>query len=387
MEFNTFAASRSDLEKCKSLGIVEVLIAPASLSRTGKISIEHAEHLLAEAKELGLSPVLVWDALMPEKELGDCLKRLEDSNIWKNASAVRVQDLGALNWILETQANLPIHFIAETANVNLLALKRWEEIIGARLSRIILSQQLTEEKIIEFVSSLKTPCEVLGAGPILLFYSPRSLLSSKLGHEEVNDQWLMAVSSSEESHHREFPTVENQHGTFMYLNKDQFILDKLEKISAAGLAFVRIDLQFYSDEPNSTDGLEEIISAIKNDPGSVKSHWPVASFAPFFRNNNTTRQFSKLKPSIHSFRNQSCVARVLMGDKPKRMILWAMRDFVPGAQYELLLPNGSRIENLNLEFNDLTGNSLKSCVEDQVLFTSWVKSSCVGALLLEQKEV
>lgn len=191
-----------------------------------------------------------------------------------------------------------------------------------------------------------------------------------------------AVSSSGESHHREFPTLENRHGTFMYLNKDQFILDKLKVLEGVGLTSARLDLRQISDMPRSAEGIGQLVAAYESDTVDSKVHWPRPAFAPFFRRNKTTKQFSKLKPQTHMVRDERCLARVLMGRKPYQMILWALQDFTAEGDYVLVLPDGTEIACPDLRFRNMRGLPLEDCKEDQLLITNWVKKCCPGALLL-----
>lgn len=383
MHFTTFVSTEQDLAACKETGLLqEVLIGPAEFCREGRIDFAQAQQLAALAIAADLRPVLVWDVLLPESEMRSAISLLKEQGLARFA-AIRVQDVGALQFLLEEYPSLPVQFIAETANANLHALQRWQDSIGERLDRLILSTQLPEECVVQYCEALTAPLEVLGAGPILLFYSPRPLLTPKIDPASEAGEYLLALSSSEESHNRPFPTVQNRHGTFMYLNKDQFLLDMLKNVEAAGLASVRIDLRQVSSEPHSADGIVDLLAAYKAGACNAKQHWPNPAFAPFFRRNKTTKQFDKLKPEILQKRDERVVARVLMGNKPKQMVLWAARDFNTQAQFDLLLPNGTLLPCGALEFANLDGEPVQEAREDQLLIAPWVKRCCVGALLFE----
>src|SRR5690606_28287579 len=138
--------------------------------------------------------------------------------------ALRVQDPGALEWSLKN-TNKPLQFIAETGNHNFEALKGWVEYCGDRLERIALSIELSRPVLEEFVKKLKVPCELLVFGRILLFYSPRSLLSPLSPEKIAVNEELAALGESEESPHKGFPIVENRHGTFMFHIKEFCLLE------------------------------------------------------------------------------------------------------------------------------------------------------------------
>ncbi|MDX1521102.1 MAG: U32 family peptidase, partial [Anaerolineae bacterium] len=180
MNFNTFAVSLSDLDRCaQARRVTEVLLEPDLLARQGRLSLRDVHELALAARARALRPVLVWDALMPERRLVEIeaeLVRL-DFSVY---AAVRVSDVGAAQWLRNHQPQMPIHLIAETGNHNLTALQGWCDYFGPALERLVLSIELPEEKLIDYCRRLPVGCEVLGVGPILLFYSPRSLLAQHL---------------------------------------------------------------------------------------------------------------------------------------------------------------------------------------------------------------
>ena len=93
-------------------------------------------------------------------------------------SAIRVQDIGAAEWVRNELPEIPIHFIAETGNHNLTGLLRWHKYFGQQLQRFVLSSELPISTLIIYCRSLTVPCEILAVGKILLFYTPRKLLSN-----------------------------------------------------------------------------------------------------------------------------------------------------------------------------------------------------------------
>src|SRR5690606_4501254 len=111
---------------------------------------------------------------------------------------------------------------------------------GARLTRLVLSIELSKESLKNIVPALKTPCELLVLGRILLFHSPRALLAPLAG-PVADPAWLEAVGASEESPHKGFPLLENKHGTFMFLPKDFCLAEQLPELKELGLEYMRFD--------------------------------------------------------------------------------------------------------------------------------------------------
>lgn len=294
MQFNTFVSSEKDIEDCIKGSIAEVLIEPACLSREGAIAIAAAQALSAQAKAAGIRSVLVWDLLMTEGEFDAC-SSIVTSQIG-NFDAVRVQCPGALRYLTQNYPGKPVQFIAETGNCNIASLEGYCRVGGSQLERIVLSLQLTAKKVAEYVKRLPVECELLGLGPILLFYSRRRLLADLA--EEENDR-IEVFASTSELHDRPLPVVDNIHGTLMYLDRDLLILDRLHEFGTGLPAYLRLDLRAVSRRPNAADGIAEIAEMARSAPQLIKDRWPKKTSAPFLRSNETTKQF-KLLP------NNSC---------------------------------------------------------------------------------
>src|SRR5690606_12776528 len=136
--------------------------------------------------------------------------------------------------------------IAENGNHNLRALEGWIELASGRMERIVLSIELSKTAISEYVTKLKVPCELLGFGRILLFYTPRPLLSALVPERVSQNEELAALGESEESPHKGFPIVENQHGTFMFHIKEFCLVEFAKELKEMGLSYFRIDQRWES---------------------------------------------------------------------------------------------------------------------------------------------
>jgi U32 family peptidase len=277
----TFASSQRDLEECLQAKVLEVLIEPEELSRLGRISLDAAVSLAHMAKEKGMRAVLVWDILACESELR-VQSKLIDWVLPGNFSAVRVQDLGAAEWLHEIHPEMPLQLILEDSNHNLEALLGWCGYFGKGLERLILSLQLPEAKLAEYIRRLPVGAEILGAGRVSMFYSRRLLLSP-----EEPRVWLQSIVSSDDSDNRPFAALQNPHGTFVFLDKDQFILDRLSRLESAGLEAVRVDLRNLDQAQDACMGIGSL--------SADSACWPRPATVAFFEGNHTTEEFGSLK--------------------------------------------------------------------------------------------
>ena len=235
----TYIQNMKELGLAKEHGVSEVIISPKGPSRFGTLKDSEVNELGRQAKEIGLKSVLELDALLTEQELLNVdLKSYELSNF----DALRVQDPGLLELVLH-KTKLPVQLILEGGNHNLPGLMEWRDYLGPRLDRMVLSIELPKDKLQEYKEALSVPVEFLVLGRILLFYTPRNLLSAMLPEDDElrTKPQITAVGESEESPHKGFPVLENNRGTFMFHIKHQFLMEHLSELQFLDAA--RVDLR------------------------------------------------------------------------------------------------------------------------------------------------
>lgn len=384
MQFNTFVASPADLKRCaQAPQLQEVLLEPALLARQGTLTEDQVASLAATAAEAGLRPVLVWDLLMPERVMARICEYLQHWDL-KRYAAVRVCDPGAAYWLQTHYPKLPLQLIVETGNHNLEALQGWCEIFAGSLERLVLSIELPEAKLVEYCQTLPVACELLGVGPILLFYSPRSLLAVPLAADVKTDApYLEATATFADAPNRPFPALETVHGTFLFLDRDQFILDRLAKLELAGLHIVRLDLRHLGQGGNVAVDVDCICREILEDPASLRDRWPRQTRAPFFNANRTTALFPRLQAKPAAYRNQDCLAEVLTGESGKYVVFQTLCPFTADQIQNMVMPTGEIVGlPSDLNFRTLTGEPLSSFESEQLLVTDWIKKAVPGSFLI-----
>ncbi len=384
MKISTYAATALDIERCrKAPDLEEVMIEPALLALEGRLSMDDAERLGTLARGSSLKPVLVWDVLMTHSTFQATCADLKRRDL-DRFDAIRVKDLGAAAWLQSNHPGTPLQLILEGNSHNMEAIKGWVEHFGDQLETVVLSIELPEKKLIQYCEEIPTKFEILGAGPILIFYSPRHLLSRALMPEESvsnAELWMTATSSSEESQGRAFVTKQTPHGTLMFLNKDQFILDKLQNLEDAGLDTVRVDLRDRGECLDAASGIEDTCRLIRKKDPSIRRRWPRRTLAPFFGANATSKQFERLKSKLHALRDESCLAQVISGENGKFMVLYAIRGFDSAQAKQLVLPNGEVLAFPPIKFLDSRGKAVERCEANRVFVISWVRKACNGALV------
>lgn len=377
MKLTTYARSLHDLNVLKDQGYEEVILEPKSLSRFGKLNAEDFISLSNRAKELGLRVLLEWDILMTENVFTQKVEELKP--LLPYTDAIRVQDHGALNWALEN-TDRPLQFIAENGNHNIRALQGWIKLSEGRLERIVLSIELSKATIQEYVKTLTVPCELLGFGRILLFYTPRPLLSALAPEKLAHNEEIAALGESEESPHKGFPIVENQHGTFMFHIKEFCLVDFASELKDMGLQFFRIDQRW-----ETPSRLTEVTDLIRNFEAekfeAFKESYSQDLMRGFYLVNKTDVLFAKLKNSRLQKREGNYIGEVLEAEKGSHLAIMVKnpKGLKATDQLKILHPKGetfdAKIYSLkNIALEDVTEVPAGQIAVIQYVGGVWVKS-------------
>ena len=312
----TYLENEEQLDQYWREGIEEVILSPCNLSRLGSQSLAECCHLAEKARHKKLRPLLEWDILMSEKTLVG-LKKTTLANLpWHLFDAVRVQDKGALQYLLE-QSTVPLQLILETGNHNMEGIKKILSQTGERVERVVLSLELPQEKVLQSIGELPAAVEILGLGKILLYYSPRHLI----GNSE------QALAHSLEGPHRNFLVWNNRHGTFLFHSRDRFILHLVPDLAQGGLGALRIDLRLGGNHAL----LPWIAQSTRKNPcpyaiKNLRQTWPVPLTQGFFQHNKTDRIFKKLKNAALPPPDRHYIGEVLEINKSSHVAVMVKSD-------------------------------------------------------------
>ena len=339
MKFNTYLDNKKTLKLIQNTSISEVILEHKTLSRMGRLDTDSLLSLTDEALESGLSPVLQWDTLCTESNFENCIKLLDDLPLSKFA-AIRVQDIGAAEWVRHELPDIPLHFIAETGNHNLTGLLRWHEYFGQQLQRFALSSELPISTLNYYCRSLTVPCEILAAGRILLFYTPRKLLGNDESSKNSFDFKEKILVPSDQPQ-RQIPTLENQHGTFMYHHKDLFLLDFIPELQNINLKVLRLDFRHMEIKSDWIKKIDRLLGSFdKQTVRSLKSKWPSKITRGFFRANRTDLAIDRIKNPHRKDHGEALVGCVVEAVKEQHLIMLTRKSFQSGKSLLGITPEG-----------------------------------------------
>lgn len=351
MNFILYVETLSELETLLASDFkkdqLEVIVGTRELSRYAKTSLAEMLEISNLARKNNLSVVLEWDALNPEEKFRNACSVIDGLPL-HDFKAIRVQDPGAVFYIKSKYPWLKIQLILENGNHNLVGLTKWSEYLGEQCSRMVLSNELSRERLFEYTKVLKTPLEILTFGRIPLFYSPRKLLSP-LDKKKIEAQSIEAFGTSEESPHSGFPLIENSHGTFMFNVKDLYLLDHLVELREMGIYHARVDLRFDdSFERYLKDLLKLFSGEIVESELTIKKNHLRPLVKGFYNINKTDVLFTKLKNKRTQRQDHNYVGEIvdverglqlalmIKTDKLDRSTIWEIKMITPEGKEKIV---------------------------------------------------
>lgn len=320
--------------------LAEVLIEHRDLARLGWLDEAQTLGAAQQAHDMGHRAVLVWDTLVDDRELANraaIVRALGPDKF----DAVRVTDPGVARYVRQQWPHWPLQLGLETGNHNRVGILAWAAELAPE--RLILSNELPLDLIRDIRQQLQTPIEMLALGRLLIFYTPRKLIDP-FSHEHVPATIRQRFITSEEDR-KHFPLVENRHGTFMFYEKDLFLLPYLAEMDAAGVDWVRLELKFYQ-RTHLTAPLHAYLAGDTNALANLKAQLAPRLTRGFFKSNRTDKQFERLK-NFHLTPPDSAehVATVLESRKKHYVALQTHGPIQCGESLRFVIPEGESLQH------------------------------------------
>ncbi|MBL6992085.1 MAG: U32 family peptidase [Bacteriovoracaceae bacterium] len=380
-----------DLAVYARLGVGELLLAPKILARFGNLTILQTKQIYAQCKLFNIRPVVVWDILMTQNQQELLLPEVR--SLLEDISIVRLQDHGALYFVLNHFSKVKIQLILESGNHNYEAIYSWCNYVGPSLDRVILSPEIPKLSLQKYLSNMQksfpeVSVEMQGIGRILLFYSPRNLLSPHLSNTVEGDEIYRALGTSEESPHKGFVVIENLHGTFMFNTLDFCLLEHISELQQMGLTHFRIDLDRIADLKLSLNYLGDLVHLLNAfDPKKaqvLKKQYPHKLIRGFYNVNKTDVIFPKLKNHRLQKRDETFLGEVCEVSRKKYIAIKLMgleAVISAGANIELVTPDGKKMHK---EVKILKNSSLTEVEQlgpGQIAFINHIRGVSVATMV------
>ncbi len=320
----------------------EALLGHRRLARLGPFDDDALAAAARAAKNRGLRVVLVWDVLAGDADIaeGGALLRRFDLALF---DAVRVQDPGVARYVRDHYPDWPLQLILETGSHNLAGVRAWIRCLQPE--RVALSNELPLDWIRRHRGVLEAQVEVQALGRLLLFYTPRKLIGTAEDEPAETRRAIHRFITSAEDR-KSFPLVENRHGSFMFYEKDLYLLPFLGEIAEAGVDFARLDLSPY-DGARLLPPLNAYLGGDESAQPAVKDALSPKLTRGFFKSNRTDKQFAKLhNPRLRRRDAPSRLGSVLETRKRQYLALLTEKPFAVGDVLALNTPEGRDIRHL-----------------------------------------
>lgn len=354
MKLVSFIEQLPDLATLQKSGVEEVILSGQDFSRYGKIKTEDLNNWANEVSKLGMKPILEWDILMTENVFAQTVQELKKVDL-DLFSSIRVQDPGAIHYVMTQFPQKKLQLVLETGNHNLQGILDWATYAAGKLDRVILSIELPYETLKIYLAALREKnikTELLGLGRILLFYTPRSLLAPVVfDHDDdkkktmIEIESLERLASSEESPHKGFPILETKHGTFMFHIKEHCLITQIPKLIEMQLDYLRIDLRF-GKPIILIENVANIVSNYHEEAAlTFKNNYPTDTLVGFFNINKTDTLFTKLKNQKLQRQDQNYLGDVYEISKDKHIAFMnrSNQPITPEMKLKIINPEGKEL--------------------------------------------
>lgn len=391
MKIDVAVESVSELSQINLEQVSSIVISPKGLSRFGKISIEEAMALIEAATRFKKGVIVEWDTYCHQSEqdaLFYSFKQFyQQSRKYNNPRLYfKVCDLGIALFCAQKFEDINLHLNLETSFHNLpsiLALAK-HEIIGPKVKRISLSLELswaTLKKIAEALHALNIEIDLLIFGRILLFSTPRELLTPHFEEMLKIKEELLIEGNSEESPHKGFPIYQNKKGTFMFNTKDLCLFDVATKCEELGLDFALLDFRFESDDLRTTliNQSIELLNNFNDEAFSkLKEKYPRPTTRGFFLTNKSDVLLPKLKNSRLQGRHENMIGQIVDVDRDGGRMAVLLRDpkniLEMPINIKVVSPVGKEKSITLNYFEDADKNRITTNSGQHVFFIPWISS-------------
>ncbi len=288
MQVITQIYSLREYELFKNAGVIEFIIGLKDYSVSGEMDLGELIAVVQSIRKKDPSSHLFldFDLLITESNFDLSASMLSKIPL-QFFDAVRVRDLGFANYIA-TVLKHPFHFICEAGVRNLNAAKALQGAFGPLLQRMVLPYELTAKNLQEWASEFGCKMEILGIGPLRLFYSKRKLLSPLI----PGPLPCHAKCSTSFIRNRElFDVIEKSFGTLIYFSKDLSLLPYWQEISQMGIGCFRID-RYFNRGTELLDVLMDYLQTFNSETlKAIREKWVRPWIHGFYKANQTGRNY------------------------------------------------------------------------------------------------
>lgn len=346
----------------------EVLVQTKRFSRVGFIEDADLDNCLLKLRESNKILILDWNILVNDSDIDAAKQHLV--KIADKIDVIRFLDPGVGLLIKEILPQKQLHFSMEFGNFNTLGIKNWMSCFSPQLTRVILSNQLPLTEIRKIETDIEI--EIQGCGRIELFYSPRKLIHRPL-KQSVDSVSLLGASEDRPT--QISPLIENDSGTFMFYDKDLYILDAL---NSNDICPDHIRLELYHPDQF------QLLSQVFPEPGWMEKFMKTLTAKTtrgFFRINKSHAPLQRLTNKHIKKEAEAKVGVILESVKKQHMIVEILKEIKLPFQVLFCSPEGKHVENSIRKVENLAGDEILHRVEPGYYKLPWIKHVVPASVL------
>ncbi len=364
MIYTASVDSREHIEWASELGIREVVVSIKEFSREGGLAWESALELANECRLKEIEPVLLVDRLIEERDFDRIIQTLEIADDYK----LRVQDIGLANWLHERKRKFQL--LLDVGNANTKGILRWKGYFCDSVERFVLNNEIPEEHLLPILSDLGGESELLGLGPVMIYYSPRKLFAYQ-GIEKKEENVV-----SDETGQKTFRCKETDSGFVMYYSKELCLLPYCDELNIANLGAMRLDFRTWDNE-RFKSVKAYLNKAINYD--DFKKAWPESLLHGYYKTNKSDSVFEHL-PKRKKLKGERIVAEVL-DQSPYTYLLKAVSHLNLNQSVKAVNTKGELVSWDLSSLKNLNGEDLESVVASGLTVVKKQKKIFTGGFI------
>ncbi|MDR1615461.1 MAG: U32 family peptidase [Syntrophomonadaceae bacterium] len=253
-------AALSQLEKTSALKVNEIIISSDKMRQLKYITDRELLAFLSEGKNPQIKYLWESPAILAEKEQGQVRKQLEKISAY--IDGVVANDLGAVK--LAAELGLPVR---GGIGLNVANSAAAEFLFALGVERILVSLEIDFEHIKEFIVNADDNIEILVQGSLCGMITDTCIISMNSGRNEAKCPKMNRRVCEEKREPSELYCRQGEYclknspeglpyllrsdtacRNYIYYPLELCLIKRLPELLAAGLKYIRIDAQFYSDE-------------------------------------------------------------------------------------------------------------------------------------------
>ncbi|MGK0290337.1 MAG: putative protease [bacterium] len=373
MQCNISIRNQKNLAIVKDLPFDEVLIYPAIFSKVGEIKLSEIQSIVQILKDAGKKIIFVWDKICRDLELERLLNLFKNLPI-EDFYAIRFLDIGVGNYLKENYPDLPLQITVERNSHNQSSILGWVDYFQPQLQRVVLANEIPINEIKKFRNQISCEVELLGLGQIEVFYTPRSLVQHH--QKEQSNSIIKLKVASEDRPDRWSPVIENEHGTFMFNDRDLFILDNEQELKEAQIDMARI-------EPYTDQQYELLQECTKTEEWVklLKEQWPQKTTRGFFRANKTNAPFVRLTNKFLQGKRGREVGRVIEYVKMSHLVINIQKPISIPQTLIFHSPEGRTTGYSFTVIKTLAGQEITGTIKPGNYILPWVKHAVSRSII------